>query len=89
MKLSNDEEQEVADLFNKSVRVGDAEVKVDMSVKKFAFRIATNIQNEIGNSKLPLDKIWRKFFMMEEKDQFNEVTKKPFFDSLEDFKLVF
>jgi hypothetical protein len=68
MKLNNDDEQEVADLFTKSVRVGDVEEKVDMSVKRFAFKIASAIQNETGSSKLPLDKIWKKYFMMEEKE---------------------
>ena len=42
-KMKLDEEKEVADLFTQSVRVAEQEIRIDMSVKKFAYRVASNI----------------------------------------------
>jgi len=85
-KMKLDDAAEVADLFTQSVRVAEREDRIDMSVKKFVYRVASAIQNESGSSKVPMDKVWKKFFLMDEKEQLNAATQKPYFESLEDIK---
>lgn len=55
-KMKIDEEQQVKDLFNQT-QAADS-FTFDLSVKKYAFKLITEIKNESNKSRVPIDAIW-------------------------------
>jgi hypothetical protein len=51
-----DEDQEVNDLFASSIRF-DAS-PIDLSVKKFVYKLISEVQNQTGSSKVPIKQVW-------------------------------
>ena len=51
-----DEDQEVIDLFASSIRF-DAST-IDLSVKKFVYKLISEVQNQTGSSKVPIKSVW-------------------------------
>ena len=55
-KMKVDEDQEVSDLFASSIRF-DAS-PIDLSVKKFVYKLISEVQNQSGSSKVPIRDVW-------------------------------
>ena len=55
-KMKIDEEQQVTELFQSSIKY-DAS-PVDISVKKFVFKMISEIQSKSGTAKVPINQIW-------------------------------
>jgi hypothetical protein len=71
-----DEDQEVSDLFASSIRF-DAS-PIDLSVKKFVYRLISEVQNQGGSSKVPIKQVWQKYFALTDDQQKNSATGKPY-----------
>ena len=61
-KMKIDEDQQVTELFQSSMKY-DAS-PVDISVKKFIFKMISDISNRSGSSKVPIKQIWQKYFAL-------------------------
>ena len=79
-----DEEQAVSDLFQSSIKF-DAS-PVDISVKKFLFKLISDISNAERTSKVSINAIWQKYFGMTEDQQKNNATGKSFLNSKEELR---
>ena len=77
-----DEEQQVTELFQSSMKY-DAS-PVDISVKKFIFKMISDISNRSGSSKVPIKQIWQKYFALSDDQQKNQATGQPFLQSKEE-----
>ena len=81
-KMKIDEDQEVNDLFANSIRF-DAD-PIDLSVKKFVYKLITEVQNQTNSSKVEINKVWQKYFALSDEQQKNNATGKSFLNSKED-----
>ena len=79
-----DEDQEVNDLFASSIRF-DAS-PIDLSVKKFVYKLISEVQNQSGSSKVPIKQVWQKYFSLTDEQQKNNATGKVFLQSKEDLQ---
>jgi hypothetical protein len=79
-----DDEQEVNELFQSSIKFDSS--PVDISVKRFIFKIVGQISNEQRTSKVAINAIWRKYFDLPAEQQKNEQTGTSFLNSKEDLK---
>ena len=75
-RMKVDDEQQVNELFTSSVRF-DAS-PIDISVKKFVFKLTSEISNTERTSKVPIDAIWKKYFSLDDASQKNAATGKSF-----------
>lgn len=55
-KMKVDDDQEVSDLFASSIRFDSS--TIDISVKKFVYRLISEVQNQSGSSKVPIKQVW-------------------------------
>ena len=84
-KMKVDDAQEVNELFQSSVKHADV---IDITVKKFVFKMVSEISNSSKNSKVAIKDIWKKFFKLPDEQQINGTTGKTFMNSMEDLKKV-
>ena len=61
---------------------------MDLSVKKFVFKMISEIAKSSNSSKVSIDSLWRKYFDMPDVEQKNASTGKDFLTSKEDLKRV-
>lgn len=81
-KMKVDEDQEVSDLFASSIRFEASQI--DISVKKFVYRLISEVQNQTGSSKVPIKQVWQKYFALTDEQQKNTATNKAYLQSKED-----
>ena len=79
-RVKVDDQEEVSQLFQKSVKVST----IDMSVKKFVYKIIGEISNQIGKGKVPTKEIWQRYFKMSDDAQKNPQTGKAFLENREE-----
>ena len=77
-----DEEQQVTELFQSSVRHDPS--PVDISVKKFVFKLISDISNSQGSSRVAINDLWQKYFSLGDDQQTNAHTGKAFLNSKEE-----
>jgi len=85
-KMKVDEEQQVNELFQSSIRADVS--KVDISVKKFVFKLVSDISNAERSSKVNINQIWKKFFGYDAAQQKDPESGKTYLNSKEDLKNV-
>lgn len=78
-KMKIDEEQQVTELFQSSIKY-DAS-PVDITVKKFLFKMISDIQSKTGSSKVTINQIWQSYFALGDDEQKNKATGKAFLQS--------
>lgn len=61
-KMKIDEEQQVTELFQSSVKHDPS--PVDISVKKFVFKLISDISNSQGSSRVAINDLWQKYFSL-------------------------
>jgi hypothetical protein len=83
-KMKVDEDQEVTDLFASSIRFDGS--PIDISVKKFVYRLISEVSNQTGSSKVPIKQVWQKYFALTDEQQKNNATGKPYLQSKEDLQ---
>ena len=59
-RLKMDDEQEVSNLFQNSIRF--TAPTIDISVKKFVYKLITQVQTQSGSSKVSIHSVWQKYF---------------------------
>jgi hypothetical protein len=74
-----DEEQQVTELFKSSVRFDPN--PVDITIKKFAFKLISEVSNSSGNQKVPIKDIWQKYFGLPDDQQKNAATNSAYLQS--------
>lgn len=77
-----DEEQDsmvVKNLVQSSARYEPS--PLDMHVKKFLFKMVTDISNKSGSGKIPKKDIWNAYFQMDDEKTHNQQTGKHYFQS--------
>lgn len=84
-KMKVDEEQEVNELFQSSIKF-DGGQAVDISVKKFIFKMVSDISNSEHASKVSITAIWQKYFALADEQQKNAATGTNFLNSKEQLK---
>ena len=52
-----------------------------LSVKKYVFKLITEVKVEQNKSKVPINAVWQKFFQLDDEAQKNPNTGKVFFQS--------
>ena len=83
-RMKVDDEQQINELYASSVRY-DAS-PIDISVKKFVYKLTSDISNQERTSKVSIDAIWRKYFAMDDASQKNNATGKDFLQSKDELK---
>lgn len=77
-----DDEQQVSELFQSSIRFDSQ--PVDISVKKFVFKLISEVSGTSGSGRVPINSIWQKYFQLSDDQQKNVATSKPHLNSKED-----
>ena len=83
-KMKIDDAQQVSELFQSSMKVETSPVHI--SVKKFIFRLISEISNQERSSKVAVDKIWKKYFELSDDMQKNPDTGEVFLNSKDDLR---
>jgi hypothetical protein len=81
-----DEDEAVSQLLRSSI--SSHPQKVELSVKKFVFKLISDISNAKRTSRVSINEIWQKFFTMSNEQQKNSETNSVFLNSKEDLKNV-
>jgi len=59
-----DEEQQVSELFQSSVRFDSS--PVDITVKKFVYKLISDLTNNTGSSKVAINAVWQTYFGLQD-----------------------
>lgn len=81
-KMKVDDEQDsrvVENLVQSSARYEPS--PLDMYVKKFLFKLVTDVSNKSGSGKIPKKDIWNAYFQMDDEKTHNQQTGKHYFQS--------
>lgn len=79
-----DEEQQVKDLF--APAQSNDSFTFDLSVKKYAFKLITEVKQETNKSRIPIDAVWQKFFKLDDDAQKNPNTNKHYFQTKQELQ---
>lgn len=83
-KMKIDEEQQVKDLF--APAQSNDSFTFDLSVKKYAFKLITEVKQETNKSRIPIDAVWQKFFKLDDDAQKNPNTNKHYFQTKQELQ---
>ena len=79
-----DETQQVSDLFSSSIKF-DAS-PIDITVKKFVYKLISDLSNSSGSGKVSVASIWQKYFTMADAQQTNAATRRAYLNSKEELR---
>lgn len=83
-RMKTDDEQRVSELFSSAIRFEGA--PIDISVKKFVYKLISDVSNSSGSGKVSISSIWQRYFTMPDDQQKNVATSRAFLNSKEDLK---
>ena len=85
-KIKVDDEAQVSALFASSIRL--AADPVDITVKKFVFKLIGEVSNAAGVGKVAVNAIWQKYFALGDDQQRNTATGTAYLNSKEELVRV-
>ena len=78
-KMKIDEDQQVKEILERTQ--AHYMKTIDISVKKYIFKLIKDCTNESQKSKVAINQVWQKYFNLDDEQQKNPTTNKHYFQS--------
>lgn len=76
------------ELFQSSVKFANQAQAFDINVKKFVYRIISDMSKQERTSRVSINSVWQKFFNLPDEQQKNPMTNRSYLNSKEELKRV-